>query len=689
MPADTTPPLLEMFRFPRLRAAQVLEVLAQVAEAHGDLDAAGLRLGQTEPGWYVLYLPARRDRDRSGAGARLHQDLVGAVQAVAGAATIGRGSQQAAPHATEGLFAPGAGAVVITAEAAERATAPETPPAELLVVASRTGDTGAITSVIRKGRDARIMTGEAGRVAILVENSAESYGTVSDMLGRGDLPPDLVALRPWSAGRGTLWLPLDLGTPAPGTLQALGRIREAMGDRPPGAPPPDVACLRAPNGVGFEIHVLPAPAEAARVADALAPDQEPLQVFDIRTLTYVDAPEAARALSQEILRHADRIGYRIRLHPVPPGVGRGMDVEPLLEQIEDLRLRIAQVKALGAPQQRLLRFSDAQLPAMVDALRSLPPEALRDGSLLYAAGHSEGRAEPAHFLLYDATALHLRFPQSLWQSRTESRPMSYWLEPFVAEAQLAAPTNTRVFVPDRHMLSPSLAHFGGDVDGTLKLVLGSLFVSLGDLASDPDRQPYFVFSPRTDDPAILEVEVVDGALFAPVQQQIGWMNDYLQVRGPNVVAPETLQAVAEELYEGAFVEEVRKGVCDQVAAATRDWDAALDRVRADAAALLDAHVDELEGVTRRIAQAHAYLRGAEAELAGLEELMQIAAGALQGRAEVEAVLQGKDKTIRAAAETFSEAMDHELARGTDRIAAAERRLATLHARFEELSRWRR
>lgn len=681
--------MLDMFRFGRLRGLQVLSVLAAQAEGHGNLEGAGVRLQKTEGGWYSIFLPAYRGRDNTAARQAFHGSLVSAIQEVAGPAAVGRSAQQAAPVDTTGMVGAWAGLAILASDTATGAPFEELPD-DLLLITPRSVDTQAISAVMRQGRDAKLLASGDDNLAILVDDAPERYGTVADMLGRGDLPDGLVALRPWVAGRARLWLPLDHAPPEPGALTALGRAWEAWQRDvgPDDVPPPDVACLQSPDGVTFRLEILPALRQAAPVTETVSPELDPIQPLVVTTLRYAASEEAARGLAQEILRNSDRIGYRVRLHPVPPHVSAGMDVEPLLEQIEDLRLRIAQIQALGAPQQRLLRFTDAQLPALVDALRRVPSKALTDGSLRYAAGHAQGRDEPAHYLLFDASQVHLRFAQSLWQSRTEDRPMSYWLEPFVAQAQMISPTQTRVFVPDRHMLSPSLAHFGGDVDGTLRLVLGALFVSLGPLASDRARKPYFIFTrpPRAKD--TIEVEVVDGDSFAPVHQAIGWMNDYLEVRGANAVDREALRAVAQELYEGAYVETVRNDLAGDVEEATRQWDAALEKLRADAAALLDDHTEELGRVSERIAKAHVYLRNAEGELTALETLMEHAAAALQGRSEVSDQLTLWDRDIRAAAETFSEAMDRELDTGSERISAAENRLALLQERLKSLSRWR-
>ena len=677
---DTT---AELYAFPRLRPEPALAVIAQLSMAHGELEPSDLRLSIDATGWVRFYLPAIRGNKTDTKSFR--ESLISALQQTGGVTDIGRGANQAGSMSTKGLHPVQVGAVIVAAQTGGEPSLDPDIPDNLLIV-SPTTDTGVafVSSVMRQGRDTRLLVDGDKYVALYVADAAERYGGVSSLLGRADLPEGFVAMRGYSAGTSTLWLPLDLGTPTGPALAALGQALAAWsGDS--GVSDRAYVPVSASQRV---VLLLAAAKNALPNETTVAEHLEPLQLFDLKVMSLTPDKEAARKLTTIIAEHAHRIGYRVKLEPVPHYVGLGMDLEPLLEQIEDLKLRVAQIKALSAPQQRLLRFSDKQLPAMVDALRRLQPEALTQGHLFYAAGHSAGRQEPAHYLLYDPSNVHISFPESLWQSQTEDRPMVYWLEPFVADAQLQRPTRTRVFVPDRFLLAPSLAHFGGDVDGTLKMVMGNLFVDLGPLVSEPNRQPYFIFTPNRDVPGEMEVEVLDGARFAPVHQQLGWINDYLQVRGPNIVDRERLRIVAEELYEGAYVDELKKEFATTLADATAAWEEALNTLRAESASLLDAHAEELTLVTGRISKAQTYLTAAVREMTGLEALMSCAERALLGRDTIATVLSDQDAAIRAAGETFAEQIAREMQMGRERIDKSEAELQALHDRVERILGYR-
>lgn len=671
--------MAELYAFPRLRPEPALAVIAQLSMAHGALAPSDLRLSIDATGWVRFYLPAIRGNNAETKSFR--DALISALQQIGGVTDIGRGANQAGSMSTKGLHPVQEGAVILAAQTGGQPSLDPVIPNNLLIV-SPASDSGVafLTSVMRQGRDVWLLIDGNKHVALYVADAAERYGSVSSLLGRADLPEGFVAMRGFSAGTSMLWLPLYHGTPTGPALAALGNaLATWSGDNGVS----DRAYVPVSETDGVVLHIAPAK-NALPIETAIAEHLEPPQLFDLKVISLTPDKDAARKLTKTIADHAHRIGYRVKLEPVPHYISLDMDLEPLLEQIEDLKRRVAQIKALSAPQQRLLRFSNKQLPAMVDALRRLQPEALSQGYLFYAAGHSAGRQDPAHYLLYDPSNVHISFPETLWQSQTEDRPMVYWLEPFVADAQLQRPTHTRVFVPDRFLLAPSLAHFGGDVDGTLKMVMGNLFADLGPLVSEPNRQPYFIFTPDRDAPGEMEVEVLDGAEFAPVHQQLGWINDYLQVRGPNIVDRERLRIVAEELYEGAYVDELKTELAATLTDATTAWEEALNTLRDESASLLDAHAKELTLVTDRISKSQSYLTAAVREMTGLEALMSNAERALLGRDAIATVLSDQDAAIRAAGETFAEQIADEMKKGRERIEKSEGELQTLRERVERI-----
>ena len=672
----------EMFMMPLLKERVALDVIAHLSEQTGHIAPIGLK-ARFHRGWIRFLLPAVRGSDAKKNRA-FHKALKHALQDVGDLKEISRAADQASPVSSEGLIDAEEAAVLLVADCASDAPPIDLPEEILIVFPESAADNPITAAVLRQGRDVRVLCGNQGLVATYLSDAAVDYGTVSDLLGRSDLPAGLVAMRRYTAGSCALWLPLDHAVPDATALSSLGRILESL-DKDNQTP--DRGLLASGTDARIVLH-LAQPELADPISTTTKDTSPPVQPLDLQIMKLKSDQVAAEHLTAAIINNGHRIGYRVQLQDVPPDAAAGMDVEELQDEIEKLELRIARIRALGAPQMKLLRFSGTQLPALVDALRRLPPKALTDGSLRYAAGHSAGLEEPAHYLYFDSASTYVRLPEILWYSATETSPITYWLEPHVAEAQMHRATRTRVFVPDNTMLAPSLAHFGGDVDGTLKLVLGNLFFELEDFFNDEKCHPWILFTDHCKEPGKLRVETVNGAQFAPVKQQIGWINSYLEIHGPKFVDREKLKILAEELYDGAYVQAFRADMARVVESVSTEWDEAVNEVRGLATRLLDEHAKELNQVANRLAKAHAYLAAAGREMESLEMLAGTAEDILHQRSSLAHAMEGQFAAIRAAGETFEDCVNHEIKLGEDRISTAEARLERLRDRANSLLRSR-
>lgn len=668
-----------VYTMPRYGADTVLAALAALARDNWDIDAEGLLIDPGVRGWAQVYLPERHgvgDGFRKALLAELNRD---------GAA--GRAGAQAhntdvsgLPRALEGIVA-----VVAAAAGAGNGSADQT---LFLETDADPVARGWLAAAARQGHHARLMLRDddpgdgAGEAAVLVCEDLDGPGTAESLLARADRPPSLHPFHAHSAGATVLWLPVGHPAPQSGHLRDLGDILNAVARTGAGG---DLAWLPdAGEACKARLFLLDPLAEAGPDDGAAAPASDPIQPFTVATVRMRTAPDAEVALSKVLERHAHRLGYRVRLDRVAPGLAADMDLGPLRDRIDALQLQIEQATALGAPQTRLMRFTDAQLPALVDGLRKLPPEVVAGkgaSRILYAAGHSAGREEPAHYLLYDAVDVAMRLPEVQWRARTQDRPIAYWLDPFVALAQRDAPTRTQVFVPDGHFLSPSLAHFGGTIETTLRRVLANLFPAD---AMNGTSATAFLFT--AGETGRIEVEMLDRATFAPVRQTLGWMNDYLQVRTAGTVDRDQLAALAAELYQGDYVAEMRRTLDRQRDVVAGEWDAALGQVRADAEGLLDAHASEMEAVAGRIGDAQEYLRQAGAQMRALEALVDSAEMALQGRRQVAAQLRDWDAEMLGARGIFARRVDAEAVRLEAEVSRAAARMEQLRLRIDALIR---
>jgi hypothetical protein len=259
----------------------------------------------------------------------------------------------------------------------------------------------------------------------------------------------------------------------------------------------------------------------------------------------------------------------------------------------------------------------------------------------------------------------------------------------VAEAQLQRPTKTQVFVPSGHFMVPSLAHFGGDVDETLRLVLGSLFDSSQPLIQDKSRSAYYLFTPSPEKDFRLEVEVLDGDGFAPLDQKLHWLNDYLQVRSPVTIDPDRLADVAAGLYEGAAAKALKNDLEINIASLDATWRAARETVEAEALGTINALGGEMNAVSGRIADLHSYLAQAAQEMQALERVAITATQTLKGLDTVMGTLTHQDQALARAREDFESRVSAELRLADTLIEDSRTRIDALQDRLQRIRDWGR
>jgi len=443
----------------------------------------------------------------------------------------------------------------------------------------------------------------------------------------------------------------------------------------------DLALIRTDTGpVLLQISALNA---APAAADAFA-DHAPLQDIDLRVFTIAEHKGALAALQAHIAKPDFPIGYRVSLQPMRKLGPADHDVDQLLERIEDLQDILDQIRNLDAPSLRLLRFSDDQLPALIDGLRRLPPRQLQSEHLRYAAGHAAGRDGPAHFILYDPSHINLDIPEAYWRQQGDQKPISYWLDPNIAGAELSRRGRFSVFTPMGMMLVPSLADFGGTLDESLKIVLGGLFVNTAKIVETATARPMFLFSHPTEDGFALDVEVLDEVAFGPLQLNIRMLNDYLKLRGPNLVNSTDLAEVAANLYTGQLAKGLQDSVAKVQADAEESWDYALGEVERDATWVLHALHREIEDAQTRITSAESYLHHAATRMVSLEKLVEQAEKVLGGTEDVSALLNEKLDGLTDRRDEFVERALGEFTTADLAMRAADERMEELLAKLAAL-----
>jgi hypothetical protein len=687
----------QCLQFPAVSALQLLDVIQALANADFTaLSQSELRVAKASNTSWRIFLPVRPEAMTGGeAAVRAFRDTLKIAYKTEADMQVGREAGQGLSVSMTGLLAPLEAAIILALQV-DLDTAPAQHPGEKMILAMGTEASIApvFADIMRQGRDVR-MAGlqrlETGKTVgfLLLTDAATDYGTVSSHLRRGDLEVPTFCMVPHGLGFGRLWL-------EDGVRMADGEGRRALiailaAARGAGVLPADVSdivvLLTSETAANIFLHSKATLQDAPKAADVIPVMLEPVQPFDVTTVKFRPHEEAAAALADRIKALGRKIGYQVALRPMPRGVGPGVDIEPILEAIAGLQSQVEQITALGAPQTRLMRFTDAQLPCMIDGLRHLPENKLTDKSLLYAACHSAGRAGPVHYLKYDPQDTFMRVAEAHWRADIDPHPISYWLEPFVAHAQFTRPTRTQVFVPSGQFMAPSLAHFGGNLDDTLRFVLGNLFDDQQPLMTDKKRSACYVFTPSSAQDFRLEVEVLDGDAFRPLHQRLEWINDYLQVRSPVVIDAARLAEVATGLYEGGVAKALQADLDRDIKTLDETWSVAQARVEVDAFDAINMIASEMDAVSARMGDLHAYLEVADREMTGLETVAALATQTLQGLDRIGEDLATKDSAMARSREDFESRVETEVALAETLIESTEKRVGQLRDRLQRIKDW--
>jgi hypothetical protein len=528
-----------------------------------------------------------------------------------------------------------------------------------------------------------VFPGKAGRDLVLafVDDSSNSGATLDGLrAGLADTLPVLVSVE---TSAGFVWLPDHLTVPAGrralvaamlGGLQVTGALK-------PGETP---LVIREPSG-DILWAALPAGLAAAEPA---APVSEviPQTALRMERLEVMPSEEARRALQARIADARFPLGYRVTLDEIADRTALERDVEILREEIAEREAEIELIRALSAPQMRLMRFSDAQLPALVDALSHLPPAVFKSADLRYAAAHAAGRAEPAHFLMYDPARIAMEgyLREYTWRGRTEDHPIRYWLDPHAAQAMDRDGARILVFAPVGCRLLPAIDSFGGRLGETLRLVLGNLFADASEVMDAPGAEPVFLFSPATLGGADMDVELLDRRWFEPVHLSLKWINDYMVVRAPRVPDREALARLAEDLYEGQVATELLVGAEAAKHRLSQAWAAFEAGVQAEIDAVVRHVATEVDRSAERMRMGRAYLTDAQGRIDKLDALIS------EMRARVSASLSAADEmggfADRLAADRYDMVADllAEIAAGDRAVAEAEARVEAQRDRLNAL-----
>jgi hypothetical protein len=304
--------------------------------------------------------------------------------------------------------------------------------------------------------------------------------------------------------------------------------------------------------LGREVWQFPLPRQTA------AAFQTNDEILEVSFRKFLPNDEALTELAKTWNR-LPKAGHQFELRSMPTTTGEEKP-DALLAQIKLLERKVALTTALRAPQFRLLRFSDKQVEAMVDALRCMPPETIDKKLIKYGFHASEANPRGVHYLCWSANAVASEeyFQEHLWRARTEDRPISYWIDPFWARlyADAGGRVKSRVMVPHGHWLSPTLHSFKNKRDSDMDQFLRDRFADGGKL--EPGIEPIYLVNPSSNAGFTYTIETLDYRSFHPFDTQVKWINAVLEISA-TVELREYIQAAADASKRASVLKTLNDG----------------------------------------------------------------------------------------------------------------------------------
>jgi len=250
---------------------------------------------------------------------------------------------------------------------------------------------------------------------------------------------------------------------------------------------------------------------------------------------YMDLDTSKESLDRlaETLHNAKPfVGYRLELKPTQH-IDKNR-IQRLTEQKARIDYQLAYLKSISRPRPLLMRFSQAQLPALAAEIRSFPIQVILEGSIKYGFQATKEQPGGFHYLFIDPseTARLEIDPYPLWCDLGASH-MRFRLDPFWASHYFDTWGNgeAMVFVPEGSTIYPPFhAWEPRSMDKYLKDTLHSWFETQeNDFSVTIPDQPVYIFDgePVPDHP--VSISILDRERLQPLHTRLGWLNDNLVI----------------------------------------------------------------------------------------------------------------------------------------------------------------
>lgn len=256
-----------------------------------------------------------------------------------------------------------------------------------------------------------------------------------------------------------------------------------------------------------------------------ASDYAEIKVFNLNS-----TEQAIEKLAEEIKQAEPEVGYKLELRQGYQKDDSDAKRIVIMEQLSELENQLAYLNGVSQPRPLLLRFTQSQLPALADAIRSFPASDVGKGYIRYAFQATDINPGGWHYLWFDPSAIVMTEPYPLWRwTSLDHFHMRFWLDPFWARYYIDVDQDCLVFVPEGMTLFPALHSW--DTENMSQYMRDMMARWFHGQASVPElpKYPIYIFDEDQNIEGNINIQVLDRDAFKPLDKQIGWLNDNLVV----------------------------------------------------------------------------------------------------------------------------------------------------------------
>ncbi len=348
-----------------------------------------------------------------------------------------------------------------------------------------------------------------------------------------------------------------------------------------------------PDHIDIEVHSLTTTAEGIQRLRSAIAEAEPLIAYRL----------ALRQGRYQEFKEAERNEY-----------------QRLSQQQLDIEYRLAYLSSINAARPTLLRFTQKQLPALADVIRSIPMKFLQGEDLLYGFQAVE-RYYPAglHYLLKSPhVVMDEMNPLPQWEA-LDKLAMHFWLDPLWSRYYRGRGNECWVFVPKGMTLFPPMHCWDAtDMDTYLRDVLSQWFHGQYGVASIPEKAIY-LFEPSPHAPEEIHISVLDQRLLQPLHTQLGWFNDNLAIMN-EIGIDEFIRTMANDIAKRDIAARISQEAEKMVATFATAAEETSRQIAAKATELTTVLTAEVRRIVRQAQTTTEEIRDLNQRLAALQQL---------------------------------------------------------------------